>query len=599
MGVTPCISLFPSFPLLGVGVQTVTRFALACLSIFAIAGCDRRANSTGAQQISTISGTSVPARAPDALALAGAVPTFARFIERTAHCGVHFTYRNDEQAGNFAILESLGGGAALLDYDRDGHLDLFIAGGGFYSPPAQVRGFSPALYRNLVGWEFQDITEMAAVDRAKYYSHAVAAGDCDNDGFPDAIVTGYGGVMFFHNQGDGTFVEAAESARLLDELWSSSAAWGDFDRDGDLDLYIAHYVDWSFRKHPFCKGPRPELRDVCPPRKFEALPHVLYINEGDGTFRDASVSAGLRTDGKGLGVVAADVDLDGNVDIYVSNDTVPNFLYRNTGSGHFVEAGLQSGTGLNDVGTPDGSMGTDVGDFNGDGLPDIWVVNFERESFALYRNEGDFMFQHISQSTGVTALGATYVGWGTVFLDFDRDGDEDIFVSSGHVVRYPTNAPLKQQPLLLQNEGGLRIINVSAGAGAYFAEEHMGRGVALGDIDDDGDLDLVIVHTNDPVSLLSNESPNDHHWIALRLIGTRSSRDPIGAFVRIYADSGMLLRQVKGGGSYASTGDLRIFAGLGSVAHVQRVEIHWPSGREQILTVIPVDRCLTVIEPPE
>jgi hypothetical protein len=525
------------------------------------------------------------------------VQTLARFEERTPACGINFTNHNGEEAGHFAIIESLGGGAALLDFDRDGSLDLLIAGGGNYGPGTQIRGLPPALYRQAGPWQFDDVTDAAGVNLARHYSHGAAAGDSDNDGFADVLVTGYGGLMFFHNQGDGTFAEAAGAALLRDSLWSSSAAWGDFDRDGDLDLYVAHYVDWSFDKHPFCKGPGPDLREVCPPRRFEPLPHVLYENLGDGTFRDISAGAGLRTDGKGLGVVVADIDLDGNLDIYVANDTVPNFLYRNLGDGRFDDAGVKSGTSLNDMGAPDGSMGTDVGDFNGDGLPDIWVANFEREAFGLYRNEGKSVFQHVSQSTGVTALGGSFVGWGTVFLDFDRDGDEDIFVSNGHVVRYPTNAPIKQTPLLLENDRGRRFLNVSPAAGDYFTSAHMGRGVALGDIDGDGDLDLAVVHTNEPMSLLSNESPNDNHWIALRLIGTRSSRDPIGAFVRIHAISGTFLRQIKGGTSYASTGDLRIFAGLGEAAEIQRVEIHWPSGTVQTLTDLVVDRCLTIIEP--
>jgi hypothetical protein len=527
----------------------------------------------------------------------GSPRSLARFTQRTPGCGVECTYRNGEEAGHFAIVESLGGGAALFDFDGDGSLDLFLLGGGSYGPGPTILGRPPALYRQSGPWQFENVTKTAGVDAARHYSHGAAAGDSDNDGFTDVVVTGYGGLMFFRNQGDGTFSEDASAALLADTLWSSSAAWGDFDFDGDLDLYVAHYVDWSFKKHPFCKGPRPDLRDVCPPRRFEPLPHVLYENQGDGTFQDVSEMAGLRSDGKGLGVVVADVNLDGAIDIYVANDTVPNFLYRNLGNGRFADAGLKSGTSLNDMGSPDGSMGVDVGDFNGDGLPDLWVANFERESFALYRNEGNCDFQHVSQSTGVTALGGLYVGWGTVFLDFDRDGDEDVFVSNGHVVRYPTNAPLKQRPLLLENDRGQRFVNVAGTAGEYFTSDHMGRGVALGDIDGDGDLDLAVVATNDPVALLSNESPNRNHWISLRLIGRQSSRDPIGAVVRFHTAAGISLRQVKGGGSYASTSDLRIFTGLGDVAEIQRVEIHWPSGCKQNLMGLPVDRRLTIIEP--
>ena len=567
------------------------RWLALVLVIVTVAGCGKTTRPPAKQ---STAGTS------DAIPAGGGseapAETAARFLDVTSRSGVDFTPRNGAEAGHFSILESLGGGVALFDYDRDSDLDLFIPGGGTYGTDRDIHGVKPALYRNEGNWIFTEVTQGSGLAAAPYYSHGAAVGDCDNDGFPDLLITGYGGLLLYRNDGDGTFRETAEAAGLSDPLWSSSAAWGDVDQDGDADLYVVHYADWSFDNHPFCRGPAPDQREVCPPRQFEPLSDILFTNDGDGNFRDASREVGLRTDGKGLGVVIADLDLDSDPDIYVCNDTTDNFLYRNDGTGKFQEIGLISATSLSAAGTPDGSMGVDVGDYNLDGLPDIWVANFERESFGLYRNEGNCMFTHVSESTGVTSVGGIYVGWGTLFFDFDRDGDEDIFCSNGHVIRYPRNAPLRQRPLLLENHDGMRFVNVAEAAGTYTQTSHMGRGVAVGDIDDDGDLDLATSHTNEPVALLSNESENLNGWMVFRLVGTRSSRDAVGAVVHMVTTSGRQIRQLKGGASYASSNDQRIFFGLKETDTVQKVEIHWPSGIKQVLSEQSINRVLNVIE---
>uniref|UniRef100_A0A7C4LKX6 CRTAC1 family protein n=1 Tax=Schlesneria paludicola TaxID=360056 RepID=A0A7C4LKX6_9PLAN len=532
-----------------------------------------------------------------ATSVASSEATSIRFVERTSGAGIEWTYRNGEEAGRFAILESLGGGVGVIDFDGDGWEDLYFTGGGRFSGERELAGWPGGLFRNGGEGTFQVATEPAGLNQPGYYSHGATVADYDQDGFSDLLVTGYGGLQLWRNQGDGTFRETAQAAGLTDNSWSSSAAWGDLNGDGALDLYVTHYVNWSFENDPFCAAPAPHEREVCPPRTFEPLPDTLYFSRGDGTFWDGSRHAGLLSTGKGLGVVLCDLDLDGDLDVYVTNDTVENFLYENTGDGKLADVSLLSGTALSDRGTPDGSMGVDLFDFNRDGLPDLWIVNYERESCALYQNAGKLLFRHVSQPLGITAVGGMYVGWGTACFDMDLDADEDIFVSNGHVIRYPTNAPLRQRPLVFENEGGKRFRNVAEQAGEYTRAPHMGRGIALSDFDGDGDLDLAISHTNEPATLLANETPRTGHWLAVRLIGTRSARDPIGAVVRVVTANSSQVRHLRGGGSYASTSTRLLHWGLGADSAVDRVEIRWPSGVRQTIVGPAVDAVLHVIEP--
>jgi len=536
-----------------------------------------------------------------------------RFRDMTDSSGISFTPRNGQDAKHFAILETLGTGVAMFDYDGDEDLDAFFPGGGEYGENNSVRGLPSALFRQEGDWRFSRIANELAFPEslrsagAPYYSHGAIVGDYDGDGFPDLLVTGYGGLTLYHNQGDGTFADVTRGAGLNDQLWSTAAAWGDLNEDGIVDLYVVHYIDWSFANHPVCPSLINGQRDVCAPTYFRALPPVFYAGNGNGTFRDATEEAGFTAEGKGLGVLLADLDLDGDLDVYVANDTTPNFLYRNEGRGRFVEIGLVSGTAVNDMGRPDGSMGVELADFDLNGLPDLWVTNFEDQSFALYQNLGHGNFQHTSRQMGITAVGGVYVGFGTICGDFDRDGDEDIFVANGHIRLRPKQDRLQQLPLLFENLIRPHIastsrpffVNVAPQAGQYLASPHLGRGVAAGDIDNDGDLDLAIAHTNEPVSVLSNESPSTSHWLKLRLIGTRSPRDAVGARVQIWTGSEMQARQVKGGGSYLSTSDPCLFFGLAESPTVSRMEIRWPSGIVQEFTAIGADQTLTIREPVE
>lgn len=492
-------------------------------------------------------------------------------------------YRNGEEAEQNSILESLGGGGGLADFDRDGWVDAVFPGGGEFIADGKFRGRATRVWRGLPELKGTEITLPARVPAPRTYTHGVAVGDADDDGFPDILITGYEGVQYCQNQGDGTWTDATISSDLSqDTAWSSSAAWGDINGDGSLDLYVAHYVNWSPSNHPECINPKNE-RDICPPRQFSPLPHRLWLGRGDGTFVDGTAICGLRQDGKGLGVLIADLDSDSQLDIYVANDTTPNFLYRNEGAGKLQEVGMLSGTGLSDVGTPDGSMGVSLGDFDNDGLLDLWVANYEREVFALYRNQGQCLFQHVSQAAGIAAMGGAYVGFGTAFGDWDLNGDEDLVISNGHVQHVPSNSPVRQLPLLLANRSGKRFENVSASAGDYFRTPHLGRGLATSDIDRDGDADLVLTPINESAAVLENQTIQAGHWIQLMLVAAKTSRDAIGTRVTIVSDDGPRVRQVTSGGSYLSQSERILIWGFPATSKVEKVVIAWPSGLEQTL----------------
>ena len=562
---------------------------LLILQLAALVGCR---DSKPPTVPSVAEGTPVQNTSP------GAPPAAqVRFDDVATPAGVQFTYRNGEESGHYAILESLGGGLGAIDFDCDGLDDLCVAGGGQFPEGKNIAGLPLGLFRNLGNWEFAEATTLARANDSKFYSHGICCGDYNSDGLPDVLVTGYGGVCLFENEGDGTFQEQSRSAELTDSQWSSSAGWGDLNGDGLLDLFIVHYVNWSFENDPFCPGPQPNIRDVCPPRRFQGLQDTVYFNNGDGTFKDVTQTVGVLPEGKGLGLVIADLDNDHDLDVYVTNDTVANHLYRNDGQGTFKDMSLMSGTSVSDRGIPDGSMGVELFDYNRDGLLDLWVVNYENESASLYHNEGDMFFRHVSQTTGVTAVGGLFVGWGTCCFDYDHDGDEDMFVSNGHVIRYPTNAPLRQNPLLFENLGNSRFRNVANTTTGYLNEPHSGRGAVNADFDRDGLVDLAVSNVNEPVAVLANRGTNGNNWIALRLVGTKSSRDPIGATVTVRTAKGTQTRQMIGAGSYASTETAWINIGLGEESDLEAVEISWPSGVKQSLDKITINSFQTVVEP--
>jgi enediyne biosynthesis protein E4 len=548
------------------------------------------------------------------------------FFQEVEDSGIDFTYHNGEEFGHFAILESLGGGVGLIDYDGDGLLDVFVTGGGSYKGADEktIVGRPCKLYRNLGGFKFKDVTkEVGLEDFPWFYTGGVAVADYDRDGWPDLLVTGWGRVALFHNEpvdkNDPSkgrkFVDVTEKAGLTGIQWSTSAAWADFDGDGYPDLYIDQYVNWSWDNDPpgsygAKNADGTQTRDVATPKLFSGLRHKMFANKGDGTFRDVTDEAGLAPGGpdasKGLGVLALDVNGDGKPDVYVCNDTVDNFLYINhctPGHFKFTEEGIKSGTARDDHGAANGSMGADAADYDSCGRPSIWVTNYEDEQHALYHNDckqGVASFYHRTAASGIGAIGQKYVAWGTGFLDIDHHGWEDLFIADGHAIRSPTKpgSSRRQKPVLLRNLGNGKFKNVSARGGSYFEKEHLSRGVGFGDLDNDGRTDMIISQINDPVTVLRNIAPVDGmHWLGVELVG-KDHADVVGTKVSLEAGGRTQTRFAKGGGSYASSGDRRCLFGLGKADKVVKVTVSWPNLEQQTYDgdELPVDAYYRLVQ---
>ena len=518
-----------------------------------------------------------------------------RFVDVARPSGVSWTARNGEEAGLFTILETFGAGCALDDFDGDGRLDLFLAGGGRFGSSSAILPAPIGLYRQTSNWEFVPVAGPAGLAPIRHYHHGTWTADADDDGFSDLLLTGWAGLQLFHNQGDGTFVDATERSGLDDRLWSLAAGWADLNQDQILDLYVGHYVDWSLENNPVCINTHREQRNICDPTVFHGLPCTVYLSNGDGSYRDASSELGIHEIGKTLGVLIADLNGDNRPEIFVANDTVPNHLYEPQPSGAYREVAVENGVAFGEMHTADGGMGVDVGDLNGDGKPDLWVANFENQTFAYFRNLGNDLFVHASRAFGVTAVGAEAVGFGTVIFDADGDGRPDIFCANGHVWAPSFPHERRQFPYLFWNDHYKRLRNVAPQAGAYMTERHLGRGAACGDVDANGTPDLVVVHTNEPVALLRNETPIPN-WFSLRLVGRTSPRSAIGAKVELQAGGQRQIGFVKGGGSYLSTSDRALLFGLGAAASVDSLEVHWPSGRKMALTNLPANQRLLLVE---
>jgi enediyne biosynthesis protein E4 len=550
------------------------------------------------------------------------------FEDVTRASGIDLTYKNGQEAGHRAIIESLGGGITLIDYDGDGLLDVFIVGGGYFGGPdkKELKGHPCKLYKNLGNFKFKDVTKEVGLDKIDFFTHGAAAADYDRDGFPDLVVTGWGKLMLFHNEPDGKlgggrkFVDVSAKSRVGDNpQWSSSAAWADLDGDGYPELFVCHYADWDLIKnHPTDCNYDGKTPDICPPKRFNALPNKLFRNNRDGTFTDITATCcidkkgntvplkrtGTNKDdiGKSLAILLVDVNGDGKPDIYVANDTMDKqfYLNRTKEPGKIVleEMAFQAGLATDNRGSAQGSMGLDASDYNRTGLPSLFVTNYEGELHALYRNDckgNKVLFSWATQSSNVALIGLANVAWGCGFIDIENRGWEDIFVCQGHVILHPTGkAKRLQKPILLRNEEGKFKIITSHG-GEYFRTLHEGRGVAFGDLNNDGKIDAVISHMNQPVTVLRNVAETDNHWLGLDL-ARKDHADIVGTKLTLKVGDATLTRFARGGGSYSSTHDARHIFGLGKADKAGTLEVIWPDGKKQTWEGLAIDRYWRLFE---
>jgi enediyne biosynthesis protein E4 len=544
-------------------------------------------------------------------ATAGVIPHQApperpgKFVDVTKASGVVF----DGQAYHTSmkyLIETMGSGVALFDYDNDGRLDIFFANGAPLTDPEPV-GTIPKkagpkdwnrLYHQKEDGTFEDVTERAGLAGAGY-DLGVAVGDYDNDGYEDLYVAGYGGNHLYHNDGNGKFTDVTGPSGTGGSGWSTSAAWVDLDNDGRLDLVVLRYLKWDF-SDLYCGEHREGHRAYCHPDLFPPIAPLVYHNDGNGHFTEVAAKIGLDTPGKGLGIAIADYDRDGHTDIFVANDSMQEFLYHNKGNGTFEELGLPGAVAVDGDGRTFAGMGVDFSDYNNDGLPDLIITDLANQKYALYQNAGDGTFNYSSYLTGLAAATLLHSGWGVAFLDYDNDGWKDLIIAQGHDIDniqldYPQLR--YKEPLMLLHNNGKRLVDVSEASGEVFHEAWVGRGLATGDIWNDGHADVVITTNGGPAYILRNETPTSNHWLGIKLVGHTSNRDGIGAEIKVTNSKGTQLVTVSTAGSYLSSHDKRAHFGLGSDAAAQSIVVRWPSGMTQTLKNVPGDRLLVLDEP--
>jgi hypothetical protein len=544
----------------------------------------------------------VAPRAAALLAAPEAAPAAPLFEEvPPSRSGIHWVHTNAMSPERY-LPETLGPGCAFLDYDNDGWMDIFLVNSGpsdFYKPALPLKN---ALYHNNRDGTFTDVTDKAGVAGGSAFGMGVAVGDYDNDGFPDMFVTAYGRPTLYHNNGNGTFTDVTEKAGLAAPGWTTSAVWFDYDNDGRLDLFLCSFVDWGMDKLVFCGNNKRGRRYYCIPRVFKPTPSLLFHNNGDGTFTEVSGATDIqRALGKALGVVAADINNDGLMDLFVANDTVQNFLFVNRGKGRWEELGLTSEVGYGANGNVRSGMGVDAADLDGDGWTDLFVANVDHETFSLYRNNRDESFTDVAPAHGIAEATRMLSGWGLKFFDYDNDGRLDLFLANGHPddqIELAGGPVTYKEPILLFHNEGSRLRNVSGEAGPAFRGTFPARGVAVGDYLNNGRLDVLVANNGAAPLLLKNDTGAGNHWIGLRLQGTGCNRDAVGATITWSIDGVTRSRTRTGGGSYLSSHDPREVLGLGAAGGVDWVEIKWPppSGRVERLTAVPIDGYLTVRE---
>jgi hypothetical protein len=531
----------------------------------------------------------------------GAAVNPVRYIDVAGSAGISFQHDNAASPEKY-LIETMGSGCGWIDYDQNGLLDLYLVNGAstrLYAPKHPLRS---ALYRNNGDGTFTDVTIKAGVGAEGLFGMGVAVGDYDNDGFPDLLVLGYGRCILYHNNGNGTFTDVTERAGVGNiRRWGSSAAWFDYDNDGLLDLVIANYVDWSPERNFWCGDKGPGLRSYCHPDVYHGEPPTLYHNNGDGTFTDVSKRSGVGIKpGNGLGVVTFDYDNDGWQDIFVANDHMPNFLFHNNRDGTFREVGYSAGVAVGVDGQFEAGMGTDAADTTGSGRPDLIVTHLDQQLARLYQNLGEGYFEDATFQSKISYATFHRSGFGTRFMDYDNDGTRDLFMANGHVLdniqRYHAETTYAEPKLMFRNVGHGVFENVSYQLGPDFLLPRISRGAAIGDFDNDGDLDILISNNGQAPQLLRNDGGNANRWIQLLLIGTRSNRDAVGARVKVTAGDLVLYDEKKGGMSYQSAQDPRLHFGLGQHSTVQEVEVKWPSGELTKLANLKSDQILAIEE---
>jgi hypothetical protein len=525
----------------------------------------------------------------------------------TAASGIDFTHESSPTTHKY-LVETMGGGVAAADFDGDGRTDVFFTNGAALQDPMPPGAepvksrprFANRLYRNLGGFRFADATSEAGLAGTHGYGMGAAVADYDNDGDADLYVTSFGANVLYRNDGRGRFEDVTARAGVAASGWSASAGFFDYDNDGRLDLFVTRYVEMSFADDVYCGQRRPGYREYCHPRNFRGATNLLYRNRGDGTFEDVSAQTGIAgLVGKALGVAFADYDGDGFTDVFVANDSVPGMLLRNDGRGRFQDRALAAGVAYNEEGTAVAGMGTDFGDYDNDGLFDLFVTTLSGETYSLYRNLGDGTFDYVTEPSGVAEATLALSGWGTRFFDYDNDGRQDLFAAQGHVLDTieltSDHVKYAQPPLLLKGAGG-RFTRPDAGAAVR--TPWAGRGAAFADLDDDGDTDVVVSNCGQKAYVLRNDGGNAAAWLSLTLVGSRSNRDGIGARVRTVSASGLVqVHTVSTASSYLSASDKRLLVGLGESAKAKLVEVRWPSGAVQRLEDVPARQALTVREP--
>jgi enediyne biosynthesis protein E4 len=529
-----------------------------------------------------------------------AAPSLFETIPASAS-GIGWVHVNAMSPDRF-LPETMGPGVAFVDYDNDGWVDIFMVNSGaadFYQPKTPLKN---ALYKNNRDGTFTDVTDKAGVAGGAQFGMGCAVGDYDNDGYPDILVTAYGSCTLYKNNGNGTFTDVTAKAGVAAPGWTTSAVWFDYDNDGKLDLFLCSFVEFSLKSNVVCGDNKLGKRFYCIPRVFKPTPNLLFHNNGDGTFTDVSAGTDIhKALGKGLGVVATDVNNDGLLDLFVANDTVQNFLFMNRGKGKWDEIGLMAEVGYSANGTPRSGMGVDAADVNGDGRQDLFVANVDQEMFSLYQNEGNESFRDVAAPHGVAAATRLLSGWGLKFFDYDNDGNVDLFLANGHpddmIDQYSQQVRYKE-PLLLFHHDGKKLVNVSADAGPAFKESFAARGLAIGDFNNDGRIDVLVGNNGGAPLLLRNRAGEGNHWLGVTLQGTGCNRDAIGAKITWSYGDVVRSRFKSSGGSYLSAHDPREVLGVGAATKIDWVEIKWPqpSGRVERLTDLPIDRYVTIVE---